>query len=183
MVAGGSAVYAVCETFGRTTNSTRPTPFVYRFSTATYLGARCCNSERHAASGTSTRRTPREKSIARVRPATSDPQASGQASSTASALGALRKLPTSIFSIAGAIGSTGIPILTFSADSRRLRIPLGLQTTVGSDPRPNKISGRRGRRHLVAGAAGISTPIFSIAIFAGKCDTISHFISAFDCGG
>jgi hypothetical protein len=60
-----------------------------------------------------------------VRPATTDPQAKGHASSTASALGALRKLPTSIFSIAGAIGSTGIPILTFSADSRRLGIRLG----------------------------------------------------------
>jgi hypothetical protein len=47
-----------------------------------------------------------------VRPATADPQAKGHASKAASELGAFRKLPAIIFSIPGAIGSTGVLILT-----------------------------------------------------------------------
>jgi hypothetical protein len=51
-----------------------------------------------------------------VRPATADPQASGQANKAASALGTFRKLPAIIFSISGAIGSTGVSILTSAKD-------------------------------------------------------------------
>jgi hypothetical protein len=41
-----------------------------------------------------------------VRAATADPQATGQASKTASSPGTLRKLAATIFSIVDAIGST-----------------------------------------------------------------------------
>jgi hypothetical protein len=54
-----------------------------------------------------------------VRAATADPQASGHANRGAWPTGARRKLALTIFSKAGAIRSTGNPILTFRARRRR----------------------------------------------------------------
>src|SRR5215469_3514025 len=100
-----TAAVAFCTFAGRR-NSTRLTPATYRFSTARYLGASCCNSARHAPSGTSTRNTPPENSTARVRAATVEPQARGHAITAVSARGLRRRLLGTIFCRYGAIGST-----------------------------------------------------------------------------
>jgi hypothetical protein len=75
--------------------------------TAKYCGAKWRNSARQPASGTSIRKTPLSKLKALVRAATADPHASGHASTGACGIGARRKLPVTIFSRTGAIGSTG----------------------------------------------------------------------------
>ncbi len=57
----------------------------------TYCGANADSCSLHAASGTSTVKTPSAKPAARARPATSFPHTTGQASATASSAGRDRK--------------------------------------------------------------------------------------------
>src|SRR5439155_18125095 len=75
--------------------------------TATYCGASAFNSVRQLASGTSTRRMPCAKSIARVLSPTACPQASGQASRGASFAGTRRNALATIFSRPAAACSIG----------------------------------------------------------------------------
>src|SRR5215813_13374667 len=94
-----------------TTNSTRSTSSAtYLLITARYCGASACNSARQLLSGTSTRKVPLLKSSARVRAATTEPQARAQASTGPSPAGARRRLELTIFSNPALIGSSERPI-------------------------------------------------------------------------
>src|SRR6266480_6833294 len=133
--------------------------------TATYCGASAFNSARQLVSGTSTRRIPCAKSIARVLSPTACPQANGHASRGASSAGTRRNAWVIIFSRPAAACSIGRFIINLHLSRKNFDF-----STISGESLP-VLRRRKLLAHEFHGSLPVAQAAFKLPVF-NSCENL-----------